>query len=159
MATSPTSQLSADESIGVSLYNALEDRGLRRTVPRIAVTGRIEQLNGAFTAEQLCRDLPGVGRATVYRTIRHLVDAGALCKLPILDGAPMYSIARVEHHHHTICSRCGAVGEFRHSTVERVMRSLEKEIDGNIVGHRMEIFITCNACLAELAAGDSSAND
>ncbi|MCH7970499.1 MAG: transcriptional repressor [Chloroflexi bacterium] len=150
------SALSTVESVGVNLSNALEDRGLRRTATRMTVTGRIEQLNGAFTAEQLCRDLPGVGRATVYRTIRHLVDAGALCKLPILDGAPMYSIARVEHHHHTICSSCGAVGEFRHSTVERVMRSLAKEIDGDIVGHRMEIFITCNSCLAESATGKFS---
>ena len=146
------------ESTGIDLGNALEDRGLRRTGARTAVTGRIEQLSGAFTAEQLCRDLPGVGRATVYRTIRHLVDAGALCKLPILDGAPMYSIARVEHHHHTICSSCGAVGEFRHSTVERVMRSLAKEIEGDIVGHRMEIFITCNSCLAESATGKFSVN-
>ncbi len=144
------------DSIEVSLINALEDRGLRKTAARSAVTTRIESGSDAFTAEQLCRDLPGVGRATVYRTIRHLVDAGALCKLPILDGAPMYSIARVEHHHHTICSRCGAVGEFRHSTVERVMRSLEKEIDGDIVGHRMEIFITCSTCLAESGIGGIS---
>ena len=154
-----TSALTAVESIGVNLSNALEDRGLRRTGTRVAVTARIEQLNGAFTAEQLCRNLPGVGRATVYRTIRHLVDAGALCKLPIPDGAPMYSVARVEHHHHTICSRCGAVGEFRHSTVERVMRSLAKEIDGDIIGHRMEIFITCNSCLTESSVGNSSVND
>jgi Fe2+ or Zn2+ uptake regulation protein len=143
------------ESISVNLINALDDRGLRRTSARAAVTSRIEQVSDAFTAEQLCRELPEVGRATVYRTIRHLVDAGALCKLPILDGAPMYSIARVEHHHHTICSRCGAVGEFRHSTVERVMRSLEKEIDGDIIGHRMEIFIKCNSCLAEIGSGES----
>jgi Fur family ferric uptake transcriptional regulator len=134
--------------VEVDLITALEDQGLRRTSARSAVTTRIESVSDAFTAEQLCRDLPEVGRATVYRTIRHLVDAGALCKLPILDGAPMYSIARVEHHHHTICSKCGSVGEFRHSTVERLMRSLEKEIDGEIVGHRMEIFITCNQCLS-----------
>ena len=134
--------------VEVDLITALEDQGLRRTSARSAVATRIESVSEAFTAEQLCRDLPEVGRATVYRTIRHLVDAGALCKLPILDGAPMYSIARVEHHHHTICSKCGAVGEFRHSTVERLMRSLEKEIDGEIVGHRMEIFITCNQCLS-----------
>ena len=151
--------LSTIKSNGVNLGNALEDLGLRRTSARSAVTGRIEQLNDAFTAEKLCRDLPEVGRATVYRTIRHLVNAGALCKLPILDGAPMYSIARVEHHHHTICSRCGAVGEFRHSTVERVMRSLEKEIDGDIVGHRMEIFITCTTCLADLANAGNSRSD
>ena len=141
--------------IETSLITALEDRGLRKTTARAAVTQRIELAGDAFTAEQLCRELPEVGRATVYRTIRHLIDAGALCKLPILDGAPMYSVARVEHHHHTICSRCGAVGEFRHSTVERVMRSLEKEIDGDIVGHRMEIFITCNQCLAAIAEGES----
>lgn len=153
-----SSALTTGESTGVNLSNALEDRGLRRTVARNAVTGRIEKLSGAFTAEQLCRDLPGVGRATVYRTIRHLVDAGALCKLPILDGAPMYSIARVEHHHHTICSRCGAVGEFRDSTVERVMRSLAKEIDGDIIGHRMEVFITCGSCLAEPSSGSFSIN-
>ena len=134
--------------VEVDLITALEDQGFRRTSARSAVATRIESVSDAFTAEQLCRDLPEVGRATVYRTIRHLVDAGALCKLPILDGAPMYSIARVEHHHHTICSKCGSVGEFRHSTVERLMRSLEKEIDGEIVGHRMEIFITCNQCLS-----------
>jgi len=148
---------STADQIEVNLINALEDRGLRKTAARYAVTSRIERASDAFTAEQLCRELPEVGRATVYRTIRHLVDAGALCKLPILDGAPMYSIARVEHHHHTICSGCGAVGEFRHSTVERVMRSLEKEIDGDIVGHRMEIFITCSACLALANSGNTNA--
>jgi Fur family ferric uptake transcriptional regulator len=146
------------DPVEVNLINTLEDRGLRRTAARSAVTNRIEKVSDAFTAEQLCRELPEVGRATVYRTIRHLVDAGALCKLPILDGAPMYSIARVEHHHHTICSRCGAVGEFRHSTVERVMRSLEKEIDGDIIGHRMEIFITCSSCLAKSESNNSSGN-
>ena len=149
------------ESAEVNLLSALEERGLRKTVARSAVTSRIELASDAFTAEQLCRDLPDVGRATVYRTIRHLVDAGALCKLPILDGAPMYSIARVEHHHHTICSCCGAVGEFRQPTVERVMRSLESEIDGDIIGHRMEIFITCSSCLnrANGNPGEISAND
>lgn len=145
----------------VNLLGALEDRGLRKTVARSAVISRIERASDAFTAEQLCRELPNVGRATVYRTIRHLVDAGALCKLPILYGAPMYSIARVEHHHHTICSRCGAVGEFRQPTVERVMRSLESEIEGDIIGHRMEIFITCSSCLtrADAKSGEISAND
>ena len=140
-------------SLEVDLFTALQAKGLRKTSARLAVLTCIERSNNAFTAEQLCRDLPEVGRATVYRTIRHLVDAGALCKLAILDGAPMYSVARVEHHHHTICSKCGAVGEFGHSTVERVMRSLGKEIGGKIVGHRIEIFITCHQCLSEANGG------
>jgi hypothetical protein len=38
------------------------------------------------------------------------------------------------------------------------MRSLEKEIDGDIIGHRMEIFITCSSCLAKSESNNSSGN-
>ena len=129
------------------LINALEDKGFRVTSPRRRVAESIEVQDEAFTAEDLCETLPGVGRATVYRTIKLLVDAGALCKLAMPDGAPKYSLAKMGHHHHTVCVRCGAVGDFRDSTVERMLRSLNKEIDGEIVGHRMEVYVTCSACL------------
>ncbi|MEX0762533.1 MAG: Fur family transcriptional regulator [Dehalococcoidia bacterium] len=132
------------------LITTLEDRGYRLTDPRRRVAEVIETRGESFTAEALCEDLKGVGRATVYRTIKLLVEAGALCKLSMPDGAPKYSLARVEHHHHTVCVRCSKVGEFRDSTVERVLRSLGREVSGEIVGHRMEVYVTCENCLAEL---------
>ena len=128
------------------LLAALEDRGFRMTQPRLAIARYIERQGGAFTAEALCEALPSVGRATVYRTIKSLVDAGALCKLPMPDGPPRYSTAQIEHHHHTVCVECGRVGEFRDSTVERVLRSLRREVEGRVVGHRMEVFIVCDNC-------------
>ena len=133
-------------AIHQDLIATLEDGGFRLTEPRRRVADSIVQQDEAFTAEDLCGSMPDVGRATVYRTIKLLVECGALCKLAMPDGAPKYSLARVGHHHHAVCVRCGKVSDFRDSTVERMLRSLNKEVDGEIVGHRMEVYIDCSDC-------------
>ncbi len=130
------------------LLATLEDRGYRVTWPRRDVIDLLDTKQEGFSAQEICDELPGVGRATVYRTIRLLLDEGVICKLALPNGAPKYTLARVEHHHHTICVKCGTVGEFRDSTIERVLRGIGADISGEIVGHRMEFYITCRQCLA-----------
>ena len=127
----------------------LEDQGYRNTASRRAVIDALQRKDEGFTAEEITEGLPGVGRATVYRTIRLLLDAGVLCKLSLPDGAPKYSLSPVEHHHHTVCVSCGTVGEFRAVTMERLLRTIGDDISGEIVGHRIEIHITCQECLAK----------
>ena len=125
----------------------LEDHGYRSTAPRRAIVRLLENKQEGFTAEEISADLPAVGRATVYRTIKLLLGAGVICRLNLLDGAPRYSLSRVEHHHHTICVKCGNVGEFRAATVERLLRAIGDDIPGDIVGHSIEFYITCKPCL------------
>lgn len=125
----------------------MEDAGLRITDQRRQIVAAIERRDGGFSAEDIAGDLDGVGRATVYRTLKFLVDSDVICKLALPDGTPMYSPSRLEHHHHSVCTSCGAIEEFRDTTVERVLRSLTREIEGEIVGHRMEVFIRCRSCL------------
>ena len=133
------------------LLAILEDRGYRATGPRRDVVKMLETKEEGFTAEEISDELPGVGRATVYRTIKLLLGAGVLCKLALLDGAPKYTLARMEHHHHTVCVKCGMVGEFRDVTIERLLRAIGGDISGDIVGHRIEFYITCQECLAKSA--------
>jgi Fur family ferric uptake transcriptional regulator len=128
---------------------ALEDAGLRITGQRRQVVAAIERKDGGFSAEDIAGELEGVGRATVYRTLKLLVNSDVICKLALPDGTPMYSPSRLEHHHHSVCTSCGAVEEFRDTTVERVLRSLNREIDGEIIGHRMEVFIRCKVCIKQ----------
>ncbi|MFP6569915.1 MAG: Fur family transcriptional regulator [Dehalococcoidia bacterium] len=128
---------------------ALEDAGLRITGQRRQVVAAIERRDGGFSAEDIAGELEGVGRATVYRTLKLLVNSDVICKLALPDGTPMYSPSRLEHHHHSVCTSCGAVEEFRDTTVERVLRSLNREIDGEIIGHRMEVFIRCKVCIKQ----------
>ena len=130
----------------------LEDQGYRSTAPRRAIIRLLERKHKGFSAEEICDELPTVGRATVYRTIKLLLNAGVICKLAMIDGAPMYSLSRIEHHHHTVCVQCGIVGEFRAATVERLLRAVGNDIPGDIIGHRIEFYVTCNSCLQDAAA-------
>ena len=124
----------------------LEDRGYRSTVPRRAIVRVIEEMHEGFTAEDIVKRLPSVGRATVFRTLKLFLETGIICRLNLLDGAPRYMLSRVEHHHHTVCVRCGKVGEFRAATVERLMRIIGDDLSGEIVGHRIEFYVVCDQC-------------
>ena len=130
----------------------LEDRGHRATATRRQIIRVIESKPDSFAAEEISDELPGVGRATVYRTMKLLLQAGIVCKLSLPNGAPTYTLARIEHHHHTVCVDCGAVSEFRDSTIERLLKAIGGDISGKILGHRIEFYITCQRCSSDQAA-------
>ena len=130
-----------------SLIAVLEDRGYRPTAPRRAIASLLEQKHEGFTAAALSEELPSVGRATVFRTIKLLLEAGVVCRIPKMDGAPVYSLAHADrHHHHSVCVQCGAVGEFKAATIERALRAISADIDGQIVDHRIELYVNCGHC-------------
>jgi Fur family ferric uptake transcriptional regulator len=55
--------------------------------------------------------LPGLGMATVYRTVKSLLAEGTLHAVE-LPGAPArYELAGKGHHHHFHCRRCDGVFE------------------------------------------------
>lgn len=130
-----------------TLTAILEDNGYRLTLPRREIVSVLEAKHEGFTAEEIVAELPGLGRATVYRTLKLLLEVGAICRLNMLDGAPRYTPSRVEHHHHTVCVHCGSVAEFRAATLERFLRALSAEIPGVIVGHRIDLYVTCPSCV------------
>jgi len=129
------------------LMSVIEDMGYRITQPRRDVVKLLETKPDGFGAEEINAALPDVGRATVYRTIRLLLDIGVICKLVMRDGSTKYSLARVEHHHHLVCVRCGMVEEFLDSTIERLVRVIGAEVSGEILGHRIEFDVICKTCL------------
>ena len=129
------------------LMSVIEDMGYRITQPRRDVVKLLETKPDGFGAEEINAALPDVGRATVYRTIRLLLDIGVICKLVMRDGSTKYSLARVEHHHHLVCVRCGTVEEFLDSTIERLGRAIGAEVSGEILGHRIEFDVICKTCL------------
>ena len=132
-----------------SAMSILEDLGYRVTFSRKAITNLLEQKHEGFTIEALCDELPLVSRATVYRTIRLLLEAGVVCKLATMDGANVYSVSRAgHHHHHYVCVVCGAVEEFRAASVERLLRSISADLQGQVIGHRIELYVACDDCPA-----------
>ena len=129
------------------LRTTLRGTGHRLTHPREAVLDLIAGRPEGFTAEEVSVELPSVGRATVYRTVRLLVDLGLVCKTARPDGTPRYTLATPGHHHHTLCVSCGAVADFQECTVDAILQALRAHADGPILGHRIEVYVLCNRCL------------
>ncbi len=127
----------------------LEDRGYRVTYSRKAIADLLAQKHEGFTIEALCDELPLVSRATVYRTIKLLLEAGVVCRLATMDGATVYSVSRAgHHHHHFVCVICGAVEEFRSTAIERLLRSIAAGLPGQVIDHRVELYVARDDCTA-----------
>lgn len=131
-----------------ALLDRLKGGGYRSTASRRHLLDVLVSRGEGFTAEEIVAAVPRVGRATVYRTIRLLVEEGLVCKLPMDSGAPRYAVAQVEHHHHVVCVRCGAVREFSARDMERLLNDLETAAGDAVVGHRIEVFVVCANCRA-----------
>ena len=132
------------QTLQPDLMAVLKDRGVRITRPRKAIAGLLEQKRGGFTIEALNEELPSVGRATVYRTVKLLLEAGAVCKLTMMDGSRVYMVSQTgHHHHHYVCVKCGVVEEFRTAAVEKLIRSIGTDLPGQVVDHRIELYVDC----------------
>ena len=128
------------------LMATLRNGGHSETSARLLVVNALHGMSDGFTATEVCEAVPEVGRATVFRTLRLLVDLGGLSKVAPIVGAPRYTISTNEYHHHIMCVECSKVDNFQDSTIEQLVHSLESEIAGQIEGHRFEIYTICGAC-------------
>ena len=133
-----------------TLIDAIGGRRYRITHPRRRVIASIAGKDTNFTAEELHAELNGVGRATVYRTIKLLVEQGLLCKISLPDGSPRYMLTMSGHHHHLVCVSCGLVSEFHESEIEQLLSEWEASGKGTVVGHRIEVYVVCTACQTRL---------
>jgi Fur family transcriptional regulator, ferric uptake regulator len=62
--------------------------------------------------EVLCAaqdDVPGLGIATVYRTIKSLVEEGLIKPIEVPGQPTCYEPSEMAHHHHFHCRECGRV--------------------------------------------------
>jgi Fur family ferric uptake transcriptional regulator len=123
----------------------------RTTRQREAVRAAFETAEHPLTAEELLhlakKRVEGIGIATVYRTIKSLLDEGWLTTVEVSGETPRYEHADKEHHHHFLCRACERVFEaegceggkatltappgFRVEGHEVVLRGVCVECDGN----------------------------
>ena len=81
-----------------------------------------------------------VGYATIYRTLKLLVDAGLAIPNRIGDDQTRYEPdVPGEHHDHMVCERCGLIVEFEDPEIERLQEQIAERLGFRLRDHNMNL--------------------
>jgi len=124
----------------------------RSTRQRREIRELFEQNGRPLAADevlQLAQErIPGLGMATVYRTIKGLIDEGWLIAVEVPGQPPRYEVRGKAHHHHFHCLKCQRLFE-----LEGCLEPLEKLIPSTfrVVDHVVLIYGYCGCDRARKA--------
>jgi Fur family ferric uptake transcriptional regulator len=131
-------------------YLASRPRSQRYTKPQREMVRYIFSSHNHFDAERLCEDMERAGldisRATVYRTLSKLVDAGLLRRLDFGPRVVYEHDYGYPQHEHLYCEQCGKVIEFQSAEVESVYQEICRKHQFQPSTHSFVIRGTCADC-------------
>ncbi len=128
-------------------------KDLRLTEARAAIVEAAMARQGHYPIDDLIADLKARGirgsKATVYRTLPLLAEAGILQPAIVVADSKSYETTfGREHHDHLLCGRCGQVIEFEFEAFEILQREVASRHGYRLESHYHELVGTCPDCLS-----------
>jgi Fur family transcriptional regulator, ferric uptake regulator len=146
--------------------SSLRPAGGKRSSKRDRILTLFLRQEGHLSADDLYdlvrREDAGIGRATVYRTLQWMVDAGVARKVDFGEGRSRFEPSfHHPRHFHLVCTVCHRSSEFLSSDVEELMEEIaaaRRFTPSQIV---VQIYGQCEACRTGTAANpiDGSTTD
>jgi Fur family ferric uptake transcriptional regulator len=127
----------------------LDMRGLRMTRPRVSILEHLLANRGHQSLDDVHRALrgQGIGRATVFRTLRMLEECRLLVRMSGAGKASRFEMGLGrEHHDHLICLDCGKILEVHWPGLERLQKTTCRRLGFEADWHRHEVFGRCARC-------------
>ena len=130
------------------------DRHLNTTAQREAIVEQFLRTRDHVSIDELLTKVrkrhPKVGYATVYRTLKLLVDSGLAVERQFGDGQARYEVVG-DHHDHLICVKCGLILEFEDDEIERLQDRIATRLGGfTVLRHRHELYGLCPKAAGEV---------
>jgi Fur family ferric uptake transcriptional regulator len=129
----------------------LRPAGGKRSSKRDRILQIFLRQEGHLSADDLFdlvrREDKGVGRATVYRSLQSMVEAGIARKVDFGEGRSRYEPAyRHPRHFHLICNTCHRSSEFLSSDVEGLLEEIASVRGFQTSQAVVQIYGTCEDC-------------
>lgn len=133
------------------LSEYLAAKNLKSTSQRDTILNVFVEAGRHLSAEELYarvkKSHPGIGYATVYRTLKLLAEAGLAQERRFEDGFTRYEHASQDaHHDHLICTRCGAIIEFENESIEALQQDVARKNRFKVLSHKLELYGLCTGC-------------
>ncbi len=89
-----------------------------------------------------------VSLATIYRTLRLLVEMEFLHELELSEGGHRFELASQDHpdHHHLVCIRCGRTEEFESDQVLVAGKNAAESIGFKLIESTLNVRAVCPDC-------------
>lgn len=129
--------------------DVLRSRGERVTAARRAVLEALvdqDHLDADAVADRVGRAHPGVHRATIYRSLRSLVDQGLVTHTHVPDGATIYHL-REQRHAHLQCVRCEKFLDVPLGVLDPVVARVREETGFEVDAEHAALLGTCADCV------------
>lgn len=129
----------------------LGENNLKSTAQRDAIAEAFFKTTTHISLDELLKKTrkktPGVGYATVYRTMKLLTHSGFAVPRQFGDGQTRFeNLPQNGHHDHLICIGCSKIVEFENKRIERLQSDTAKKHGFRVVNHKLELYGYCSDC-------------
>ena len=129
----------------------LKPEGGKRSSKREQIVNVFLRQEGHFSADDLVdiirKEDQRISRATVYRTLQWMVDAGIARKVDFGEGRFRFEHSwRQPRHFHLICKTCHRSFEFLSSDIEALVEEVAAALAFAPAQSVVQIYGTCEAC-------------
>ena len=150
---SATADDAATAALHAAVGGALTRHGVRYTSHRRALVAALSQAGQPLTIPQLVAATSTVPQSSVYRNLAIFDEAGIVHRMPGPDDFARFELAEelMGHHHHMVCSSCGAVADVvlppqAEADLDRVLRRIARQRGFTLASHRLDLVGDCVDC-------------
>lgn len=133
----------------------LKDKGLKQTRHRLAILELLKNSDQPLTAEGVFAALRekkiAINLSTVYRNLDLLGEKEMLNKLTLAgESRAVFEYNQKIHRHYLICLACNKVEIIEHCPLQGYEEGLAQETAYQIIGHKLDVYGYCPACLKKM---------
>ncbi len=131
----------------------LSEIGQRFTSGRRAIVESLMHAQRPLSIPEILENTSGLAQSSAYRNLTVLENAGVVVRVITTDEWARFELSEdlTGHHHHMVCSVCGAVDDVR------IPDSIEEELDAALervaskagfmmAHHRLDVVGVCKSC-------------
>jgi Fe2+ or Zn2+ uptake regulation protein len=128
--------------------------GQRYTDNRRQLVRVLAESADPLTIPEILQQRADLAQSSVYRNLSILERAGVVQRIVTTDEWARFELAEdlTEHHHHLICSGCGAVRDFTVSprleqSIDEALSEVADHAGFHLDHHRLDLVGLCDGCV------------
>ncbi|MCX7694638.1 MAG: transcriptional repressor [Caloramator sp.] len=135
-----------------NLAALFKEKNLKLTPQRYAIYKYLKSTKAHPSAEMIYEalrpDFPTMSLATVYKTVKTLIELGVVQELNVGEDNFRFD-ANVENHPHIVCTDCGRVDDIEDAVFEHLNKEVENYTNFKIKTHKLYFYGVCPKCQGE----------